>query len=274
MEDRAVAEGFFERWSRRKQQVREQETSQDVPSDHGSAESANSANSESSPKARNPAESATTVSSAASLKAEAPPPRSGNADESNLPPAPSLADTESLTIDSDFKPFMARNVAPEVKNAAFKKLFADPHFNVMDGLDTYIDDYSIPSPLPPSMLRRMASAQFLKLVDDEPEQREDHDVETNRESQERQESHEKRERVENPEKPSIAAAEVDMAQSSSDRSEPDLPEGADAIQGVSPPSPQVAFVPPASQDFDDNDPDLRLQPDHAARAPDPRGRAG
>ncbi len=45
-------------------------------------------------------------------------------------------------LDSDFKPFVAKNVAPEVKNAAFKKLFADPHFNVMDGLDTYIDDYS------------------------------------------------------------------------------------------------------------------------------------
>jgi hypothetical protein len=40
-------------------------------------------------------------------------------------------------------------VAPEVKNAAFKKLFADPHFNVMDGLDIYIDDYSKPDPLPP-----------------------------------------------------------------------------------------------------------------------------
>jgi hypothetical protein len=47
----------------------------------------------------------------------------------------------------------ARDVAPEVKNAAIKKLFADPHFNVMDGLDTYIDDYSKPDPIPPEMLR-------------------------------------------------------------------------------------------------------------------------
>ena len=29
-----------------------------------------------------------------------------------------------------------------------KKLFSDPHFNVMDGLDTYIDDYGKPDPLP------------------------------------------------------------------------------------------------------------------------------
>jgi hypothetical protein len=64
---------------------------------------------------------------------------------------------------------MARDVAPEVRNAAMKKLFADPQFNVMDRLDTYIDDYSLPDPLPASMLRQMASAQFLKLFDDDNE---------------------------------------------------------------------------------------------------------
>lgn len=79
----------------------------------------------------------------------------------------SLDDVKLLTKDSDFKPFMASNVGPEVRNAAMKKLFADPHFNVMDGLDTYIDDYSKPDPLPESMLRQMVSAKFLKLFDDE-----------------------------------------------------------------------------------------------------------
>ena len=52
-------------------------------------------------------------------------------------------------------------------NAALKKLFSDPHFNVMDGLDTYIDDYGKPDPLPPVMLRRMAQSTFLGLFDDE-----------------------------------------------------------------------------------------------------------
>ena len=60
-------------------------------------------------------------------------------------------------------------VDPAVRNAAMKKLFTDPHYNVMDRLDTYIDDYSLSDPLPLSMLRKMASAQFLKLVDDEPD---------------------------------------------------------------------------------------------------------
>jgi hypothetical protein len=60
-------------------------------------------------------------------------------------------------------------VAPEVRNAAMKKLFADPHFNVMDGLDIYIGDYNKPDPIPPEMLRQLASAKFLKLFDDEEE---------------------------------------------------------------------------------------------------------
>ena len=83
-----------------------------------------------------------------------------------LPPPLTLEDVKLLTGDSDFAPFMARNVTPEVKNAAMKKLFTDPHYNVMDRLDIYIDDYSQPDPLPESMLRQMASAKFLKLFED------------------------------------------------------------------------------------------------------------
>ncbi len=83
----------------------------------------------------------------------------------------SLDDVAALTKDSDFTPFMAREVGPEVRNAAMKKLFADPHFNVMDGLDTYIDDYSIADPIPQAMLRQMIGAKFLNLFneDDSPE---------------------------------------------------------------------------------------------------------
>ena len=72
--------------------------------------------------------------------------------------------SQALTPESDFTPFAAPNVAPEVKNAAMKKLFADPHFNVMDGMDVYIDDYSKPDPIPHAMLRKLASAKFLKPV--------------------------------------------------------------------------------------------------------------
>jgi hypothetical protein len=42
-------------------------------------------------------------------------------------------------------------------------MFTDPHFNVMDGLDIYIDDYSKPDPLPPGMLERMVQSDMLNL---------------------------------------------------------------------------------------------------------------
>jgi hypothetical protein len=84
------------------------------------------------------------------------------------PPALTLDDARALTQDSNFKPFMAQQVQPEVRNAAMKKLFADPHFNVMDGLDIYIDDYTKSDPIPESMLRQMVGAQFLNLFDDAP----------------------------------------------------------------------------------------------------------
>ncbi|MBO1112251.1 DUF3306 domain-containing protein [Bordetella petrii] len=90
------------------------------------------------------------------------------------PPPLTLDDVRALTPESDFAPFVARQVAPDVKNAALKKLFADPHYNVMDGLDTYIDDYSRMEALPAPMLRRLASAQALAMLespDDAPDGR-------------------------------------------------------------------------------------------------------
>jgi hypothetical protein len=84
-------------------------------------------------------------------------------------PLPTFDDVARLTKDSDFSPYVARNVDAGVRNAAMKKLFSDPHFNVMDGLDTYIDDYGKPNPIPLSMLRRMNQAAVLGLFDDEAE---------------------------------------------------------------------------------------------------------
>ena len=75
-------------------------------------------------------------------------------------PPPTLDDVAQLTKESDYSRFVAPDVDPGVKNAAMKKLFAsDPHFNVMDGLDTYIDDYNKFEPLTKSMLRQLVSAR-------------------------------------------------------------------------------------------------------------------
>jgi hypothetical protein len=62
-------------------------------------------------------------------------------------PAP-LPPVESLTPESDFAPFMTRDVDPGLRRQALRTLFQDPRFNVMDGLDVYIDDYSKPDPIP------------------------------------------------------------------------------------------------------------------------------
>ena len=137
-----VADGFLGRWSQRKQALREGKEIAEPPTDKriGVAETA----ADSVPETSRP-----------------------QVQESPPAPAPTLADVQALHADSSFAPFVARDVAPEVRNAAMKKLFTDPHYNVMDGLDIYIDDYSRPSPMPAAMLRQMASAKFLKLFDDE-----------------------------------------------------------------------------------------------------------
>jgi hypothetical protein len=70
------------------------------------------------------------------------------------PPAP-LPPVESLTPESDFAPFLREGVEEAVKRRALKTLFQDPRFNVMDGLDVYIDDYSKPDPLPEGWLEKL-----------------------------------------------------------------------------------------------------------------------
>ncbi len=139
-------DGFLSRWSRRKADVR-----QGKPLDE--------------PMPSVPAAAA--HGSAAAQPVVAPAARTASASESNDKPQLTLDDVHQLTPESDYTDFMARGVAPDVKNAAMKKLFADPHFNVMDRMDVYIDDYSQPDPLPAAMLRQMASAKFLNLFDNE-----------------------------------------------------------------------------------------------------------
>ncbi len=85
------------------------------------------------------------------------------------PPPPSMLDVAALGRDSDYTRFLGPSVQPDVKNAALSKLFTDPHFNVMDRLDVYIDDYGKPDPLPAGMLRQMLQAHVLGLFSDEDE---------------------------------------------------------------------------------------------------------
>ena len=75
--------------------------------------------------------------------------------------APVLPPVESLTIDSDFTGFFQPKVEESLKRQALKQLFRDPHFNVMDGLDTYVGDYSQPDPISPEIVREMVQGRYI-----------------------------------------------------------------------------------------------------------------
>ena len=139
------SDGFLSRWSQRKSQVRQGQTPPQ-------AAAAAAVQAPAPAAANNPASPAPVLP--AHIATERPPPLT-------------LDDVAQLGRDSDYRRFVAGDVTPEVKNAAMKKLFADPHFNVMDGLDIYIDDYGKPDPIPQSMLRQMVQARALGLFADE-----------------------------------------------------------------------------------------------------------
>ena len=87
-------------------------------------------------------------------------------------PAPELPPLDQLTFDSDYRAFFHPKVGEDVRRAALKKLFSDPRFNVMDGLDVYIDDYSKSEPIPPEMMATLRQAQkILAWAKEDEEQR-------------------------------------------------------------------------------------------------------
>jgi hypothetical protein len=146
-------DGFLSRWSRRKTALREGQPLADAPAVQTQTPVASPVRAE---LAEAPGEA---------VRSASPQPRDGD-----KPPPPTLDDVAKLVAGDDIKRFVAPDVEPAVKNAALKKLFAEPHFNVMDGLDTYIDDYGKPDPIPESMLRQMVQSKILGLFADEPDE--------------------------------------------------------------------------------------------------------
>ena len=74
-------------------------------------------------------------------------------------PLPTLADAAMLDADSDYSAFVARGVDADVRRLAMKKLFADPHFKCIDGLDIYMGDYNLASPVSLAMLASLSHAR-------------------------------------------------------------------------------------------------------------------
>jgi len=83
-------------------------------------------------------------------------------------PAAPLPEVDSLELSSDFLPFMNGEVAEGLRRSALQKLFTAEHFNVMDGLDVYIDDYNTFEPIGEELLQQLMQAPGL-LNDTMPE---------------------------------------------------------------------------------------------------------
>jgi hypothetical protein len=218
-----MSDHFFSRWSRRKQ-----EAAKGVPLDEPTRPLAPSDAAAALPPVPGP------------LPAGAPVQTGAQTDVDTAAPLPTLADAQALTPASDFGAFMRQGVPSEVRNLAVKKLFADPHFNVMDGLDIYIGDYNTPDPLPAGMLQKMASAQFMNLVPPE-----------------------------NPE----ATAPYAPIPIGKDPSIDPSDTTTSALVAQSPHS-QATSAWPDTPPSEHDDPDLQLQPNHAPASPDPGPGAG
>jgi hypothetical protein len=74
---------------------------------------------------------------------------------------PALPPIESLTIDSEFAAFFKPEIPEATQRAALKQLFRDPRFNIMDGLDVYIDDYTQSDPIPPEMMKQLLHTRHI-----------------------------------------------------------------------------------------------------------------
>ena len=92
----------------------------------------------------------------------APPP----ADAKPAAPLPAL---ETLQPDSDFTPFMAKEVSPETRRDALKKLFADAHYKTIDPFEPYSIDLTGEDPIPEAMLKTLDHAKRLLSREKPPE---------------------------------------------------------------------------------------------------------
>lgn len=134
------AEGFFQRWSRLK-------ADPEAPLADAAALA---------PAPHEPAPPAAHVTAAVAAPLQAAPPLDEDGAAARLP---RLEDVAGLHAGSDYSVFFARGVDKSVQRGALKKLFADPHFNIGDGLDLYMGDYNKPDPIPAAMMSTLRHTQ-------------------------------------------------------------------------------------------------------------------
>lgn len=130
-------ENFVSRWSRRKSEARkvEEKPAEPAPSPAPAASSAN------------------TAAAHASAPVE-------------LPPIESLKG-----LASEYRDFMRPGVDDNVKRAALKKLFSDPHFENFERFEAYCEDYTQGEPIPLAMLKTLEHAKGLLFDAEKKEER-------------------------------------------------------------------------------------------------------
>ncbi|MGB8339550.1 MAG: DUF3306 domain-containing protein [Burkholderiales bacterium] len=134
---------FLSRWSRRKLQAEQEKASTDLP--------------------------AADVAKAASVV-------SADAKAVNVKPE-ALPTIDSVNLESGVAPFFKQQADESLRRLALKKLLSDPHFNIMDGLDIYVGDYSQPDPIPPEMMKKIRHARQWAMTPEEIVEAEKVDVE-------------------------------------------------------------------------------------------------
>ena len=149
----------------------------------------------------------------------APTPASGRT--AGQPPVavpPTLAEAAQLGADADFGRFVAPGVDSAVRRLALKRMFADPHFNAIDGLDIYMGDYTQADPIPAAMMAALQHARSVFPVTEE-EQVQDKDKD--------KAQAQAQDKAQDKDKPGIATAAGDQDPAALPSSDPAAPARAD-----------------------------------------------
>ncbi len=152
------ANGFFSRWSQRREQVAAEEAAL---------------------AAQTTAENLAEVKPDTTAEPAAPTSEPQDAlpktdeDPNRILTAEELPNPEEIEIGGSFAKFMGANVDPAAKTAALRALWKQPHFNEIDGLLEYALDYSNQPRLTPEVSAELAQKVFRFITKENEESDED-----------------------------------------------------------------------------------------------------
>ena len=148
------ANGFFSRWSQRREQVAAEEAA--VKTQTTAEELVD-----------NKAEEITQAPTAAQVSQDAL--SQANEDSHRILTAEDLPNPDEIEIGGSFAQFMGANVDPAAKTAALRALWKQPHFNEIDGLLEYALDYSNQPKLTREVSAELAQKVFRYITKDSEE---------------------------------------------------------------------------------------------------------